>query len=907
MRRLLAPLHDLGLQLLALYVLLIVPFLITLLVFNQLVRVRIRENVENNDLSLTSAIAQETDTSISRSLKSVQALAVFPAVVSADPQGMAPVFSTMLATHPDVNLVYRLDRNGIMLYHYPVGPGSTVGVDFSFRDYFQRALDTREPLVSEGRVSPTTGQAVATAVMPLWSTDGQFLGLVGANITLESLSGTLEAILSEQQSKDGLQIAILDSSDQIIAYPDAALLLHPAGDLLPNMPVSRRAGQAVSFTSNAPGGTERLYTAAPIPGINWTVVVSRPTSVAFATQGVLERIAAVAAVTFILIGLFFWAVLSARVIRPIERLAPISEAIGANQTISVEARAQVHSIAQREDQIGHLVRSILRLEDAIADRMREQATLVETSAAVVSSLDSGVVLDRILEQLGRLLKVDRCAIIALDQERGVFRIRAARGLSQRYTEQLTIQPTEPDSVSMRALHAGEAIYVGDTETDPSYVNRRALARSEGYRAVMAVPLTTQHAPPTALVVFHSAAHEFTQNERQLLSTFANQASMAIENAVLFARSDMRLQEQTRRLEALMQSMGDGLILSDPGGSVVYANRRVADLSSLPLDELPGTPAQHVLDQIVLHASEPRTARRDVRRILQSKVRITEIALEREGQPLYLRLEAFDVTDARGTSIGHGLILRNVTTDRELDRMKSTLISTVSHELRTPLASIKGYATTLLADDVEWDPAAQREFLTIISDETDRLSMLVNNLLDLSRIEAGSLKLAYEECPPDEIVDRAAEQSRLQPGNHLEVRIDPDLPQLMADRPRLETILRNLIENAVKYGGTSATIRVAVTQSGGSLVFRITDDGPGIAPAEIDRIFESFYRVDNSLTRAASGAGLGLAICHGLVSAHGGRIWVEPQARGTCMAFSLPLKQRPARRTRRSPEREVAHG
>ena len=130
-------------------------------------------------------------------------------------------------------------------------------------------------------------------------------------------------------------------------------------------------------------------------------------------------------------------------------------------------------MARRRDQIGHLIRSILRMEDSIADRMREQATLLETSAAVVSSLDLSVVLDRILEQMARLLSVERCAIIALDEGRGVFRVRASRGLSKRYTEQLTIQPSEPDSVSMRALHAKEAIYIDDTETDPSYVNRRA--------------------------------------------------------------------------------------------------------------------------------------------------------------------------------------------------------------------------------------------------------------------------------------------------------------------------------------------------------------------------------------------------------------------------------------------------
>ena len=892
MKRWLSLYRDLGIQLLALYLLLIVPFLIMMLVFNQVVGVRIRENAEANDLSLAHAIAQETDISISNSLKAVQELATYPEVIQADPAGMERLFGVILSTRPDVNLVYRLSADGIMLYHFPTGPGSTVGTDFSFREYFQRALKTDQPLISEGRISPTTNQAVATAVMPIWSTDHRFLGLVGTNIRLESLSQTLASIISEHQSQEGLQVVILDSSNQIIAYPDSGLLLHPASDLLPNVYRNISSSNGGSQIAASPSNRERLYTYAPIPGINWGVVVSRPTSAAFAAQIMLQRITEIAAATFVLIGLFFWAMLSIRVINPIERLAPISEAIGMNRSISEQERQRLKSLARRNDQIGHLIRSILRMEESIADRMKEQATLLETSTAVVSSLDLQTVLDRILEQMSRLLKVERCAIIALDEQRGVFRVRAGRGLSKNYVERLSIQPSEPDSVTMRALHAKEAIYVSDTENDPSYVNRRAISRSEGYRAIMAVPLTTQYSPPTVLLVFHAAPHQFTYNEIQLLSTFANQATMAIENAILFERSDTRLEEQTRRLEALIQSMEDGLILSDLHDKVVYANRRVGELASLTPEELADAPVDNVLARIVATAQDSDKAQQEINKIVTKKnARKGEIALGLSGKTIYMRLEAFDVTDTRGITIGHGLILQDVTVDRELDRMKSSLISTVSHELRTPLAAIKGYASTLLADDVEWDRSSQREFLTVISDETDRLSSLVNNLLDLSRIEAGSLQLAREECRLEEIIQQAAKQARLQTGNRFEVRIEPNLPPLFGDPPRLETILRNLIENAVKYAGPDATIRVDVSQQQENLIFRVSDDGPGIPPEESKRIFESFYRVDNSLTRLASGAGLGLAICQGFVRAHGGKVWVESQEVGACIAFLIPLNEK----------------
>lgn len=889
MRRWLKIHNDLGLQLLALYLLLTLPFLLTLWIFDGLVGQRIREDVQTSDLSLAQAIAQETDLSISTALNMVAGLASYPGVIEADPKAMEGQFETILNTRPDVNLVYRLDATGLMVYHYPIGPGSTVGTDFSFRDYYQNALQTTHPLVSQGRISPTTEQAVATAVMPLWSPHGEFLGLVGANIKLESLSETLKAIAREHPSDQGFQIVILDSAEQIIAYADSKLLLHPAGDLLPAGYIAKLTGDKHTFVEPGPDGEERLYTHAHIRDIGWHVIVSRPTSIAFATQIFLRRIALITAGTFILIGVIFWLTLTNRVIIPIERLAPISEAIGLNRALSREERNLLNRGSQRNDQIGHLIRSVVKMEDSIGARMKEQATLLETSTAVISSLDLEIVLDQILEQVGRLLTIQMYAIIQLDKKVGLFRIRASRGLSKQFTESLSIQPSEPDSVTMRALNSRQPVQVSDTEIDSSYKIRRLRARTEGYRAILAVPLHTTHAPPTALLVFHPTPHVFTENEIQLLVNFANHAAMAVENAILFERSDMQLEEQTRRIESLVESMHDGLILSNLEGGTVYANGRVGVMADLPTHELAGLPVNHILDRILSRSQDGDKARQKALKIFEKRgEHSAEISIVDEGRTAYLRLETFDVADSRSTLIGRGLLLHDITADRELDRMRASLISTVSHELRTPLAAIKGYASTLLAEDVQWDRESQKEFVTIISEESDRLSQLVNNILDLSRLDAGALRLERVECNIEETIRSAAKHIHLN-GNHLEVRIEAGLPPMYADPLRLESILRNLFENAVKYGGEETSIQVHVRKLNGNFLFQVADDGPGIPSGERTRIFESFYRVDDSLTRTESGAGLGLAICQGLVRAHGGKIWVEPQERGTCIAFSIPMK------------------
>jgi PAS domain S-box-containing protein len=557
------------------------------------------------------------------------------------------------------------------------------------------------------------------------------------------------------------------------------------------------------------------------------------------------------------------------------------------------------SLNERPDQVGNLTRSLIWMQQAIEARLNELSTLLQTSAAVVSSLDSQVVLARILEQVEHLMGIHRCAILALDGEQ--FRVKASRGLSQRYTEQVNIDPSEPQSITLRALHTGQPIQISDTEENPTYAALRPRARAEGYRAILAVPLNAQHAPPAALLVYYPEPHVFTHQEINLLSSFANHAAMAIENAALFARSDTQFQEQTRRLEALVESMQDGLILEDLNGHILYANRRILELTGLKAEELPLLQGTQALERILALAKDEEKTRRAVETMLHSggQVRRVEMAVVYPDRTLDIRLQVFEVTDSLHLRLGRGLILQDISRSRQLDRMKSSLIATVSHELRTPLAAIKGYASTLLAEDVQWDVDSQREFLEIISTEADHLNELVNDLLDMSRIEAGNLSVSRVGCELHELVAVAAQRSDPAPGARLQVSLPDDLPALYVDPRRITTVLRNLIENAARYTPEYGTITLTATPERAAgdardeLIIRVADEGPGIPGEHGQRVFESFYRVETGLTRAP-GAGLGLAICQGFVHAHGGRIWLEPREKGTCIAFSLPIARREGR-------------
>jgi K+-sensing histidine kinase KdpD len=228
--------------------------------------------------------------------------------------------------------------------------------------------------------------------------------------------------------------------------------------------------------------------------------------------------------------------------------------------------------------------------------------------------------------------------------------------------------------------------------------------------------------------------------------------------------------------------------------------------------------------------------------------------------------------------------------RELDRLKSELLSTVSHELRTPLASIKGYAGTLLRSDVAWDDDTRREFLQIIDEESDRLGELIEDLLQMSQIEAGILRIDPQPVKLPRLTQRVVKKARSSSDKHsFNVTFANDFPQVHADARRLEQVLRNLVENAVKYSPEGGTVTVRGDVEGKQAIVSVSDEGIGIASEDLARVFDRFYRADGDAVRRAGGTGLGLSICQGIVQVHGGRIWAESQpGAGSTFRFTLPL-------------------
>ena len=613
--------------------------------------------------------------------------------------------------------------------------------------------------------------------------------------------------------------------------------------------------------------------------------MQRPVSEALSVVEQFHLWLLVAAFLFTIGGLFFWLLLLSKVISPLHMLAVRYQSLSDPKHIN---SVQATTLALRPDEVGGLARSLARLELDGLRKLGELHTLLETSNEVVQSLDPHAVVRKIIQEARRLIDVQAAAVL-LPDDNGVLHVLESDGHSKQYDQRLALSFENMQSAPVLALREGKPVQklLGPGQASFSY--------DDGFRSVLAIPIISRHAGGVVLLVHRTEAHIFNQTEIDLLLTFANYATLAWEHAVLYERSDERLREVAReneqlyqqasaekhKLEAIMGSMSDGLVLTGTDGLMLYTNAGANILAGITLEHHHITLLYKALCE---SAVNPVECERLLAKVEAGTMMETVVELERSTRMRSIHLRLFDVGDETGQVIGRGLLLRDVTRERELDEFKSTLLAAVGHELRTPLAAIKGHASTLLQKDVSWSLDDQHHFLQTISSEADRLAQLVSNLLDLSRQEAGLLLLNRVPVKLQDLI-RKVIGSLKRPEMTLVASLPDNLPLVDVDRARVEVVLQNLVANALVYG--DGEVRITARRQDNLLVVSVSDNGPGIATDELPHVFERFYRARYGRQHHSGGTGLGLTICRAFVEAHGTTIWAESTAYGTTISFSLP--------------------
>ncbi len=385
---------------------------------------------------------------------------------------------------------------------------------------------------------------------------------------------------------------------------------------------------------------------------------------------------------------------------------------------------------------------------------------------------------------------------------------------------------------------------------------------------------------------------FTQDDEETLAMFASHAAMAIANA----RRHREEQRARAYLETLIDTSPVGVVVFNAGTGVpVSLNREGRRL----VDGLtnPGQTAEQLLDVLTFRRADGREISLREFPLAEAlstgeTVRAEEIVIGvPDGRSVSVLLNATAIRSEEGQVESVVVTLQDMTALEELDRLRAEFLGMVSHELRAPLTSIKGSAATVLGSTADLDPAVVRQFFRIIDEQADHMHDLVADLLDVARIETGTLPVTPEPAEVAVLVDRARSTFTSAGGrNNLAIDIPPDLPLVMADRRRIVQVVGNLLSNAAKHSSESSVITVTVVREGVHVAVSVADEGRGIPSERLPYLFRKFTRTDgDDLGSGVAGSGLGLAICKGIVEAHGGRIWAESEGpgMGTRFTFTIP--------------------
>lgn len=556
-----------------------------------------------------------------------------------------------------------------------------------------------------------------------------------------------------------------------------------------------------------------------------------------------------------------------------------------------------------------IVRFNAQLEQRIADRTQELRTerdrldlLFAISSAVSSTLHVDTMLRELLQVLAQRLQVTHGSVMLVDQETAQLVRRATLGGS---ADVISYFPIGTGVAGWVAQHR-TATLIDDVTRDARWVESDPPLGNKHSGSLLAVPLLVSDELLGVLTLSHPDVGYFKIEHQRLLTVVANEIAVALRNADLYgyiseqaAKLAILVQaerEASSQSQAILQSITDGVVVCDRDGQIMLANPMSARILEQPIEEL----SMHNLHDVLRTLKLAGPERAPLHELLQTP-------LDDQEQPRQFRTtfrmnsRTVDVTlgpvlSEGGELLGGVAVLRDISREIESDRLKTEFIGTVSHELRTPMTVIKGYVQLLGMGSMGELTPMQRQLLDTIKTNAERMTAIINDLLDITKIESGSVELEFKPVDVLEAISLVvnSQQPLLEArGHQLALDVPANLPMLQADRSRFGQVLDNLLSNALKYTPKGGEITISARAVAGEhlpadrrvglqarrtyVEVAIRDNGIGIAAADHDRIWERFFRVESDLKVEAGGTGLGLALVRPLVQLMGGRVWLESEA------------------------------
>jgi signal transduction histidine kinase len=523
-------------------------------------------------------------------------------------------------------------------------------------------------------------------------------------------------------------------------------------------------------------------------------------------------------------------------------------------------------------------------------RILQREYLLAISRALTAELDLHDLLRLILQSAVELVSGQAGMIALADPDSRQLRVAAVYGIPGHLVDHV--------GPLLRDLPEAEE---GQREELMRRLRLVAQEADLGLTQVIRLPMRVGGSVIGLIYIFQARNYYFVPDASNLLRSFAEQAAIAVKNAWLY----QQINKEKQRLDAILEYSADGVMILDPALNITVFNQALSDMTGWPADEAIGLCHDEVIRWITLKTdSDLNDAIGDGWPLPGAShlyvegdtVCFTSDCVQGRER-VSLGITYAPLLDDDGHLINIIANVRDLTRYREEEELQKTFISVVSHELKTPVSIIKGYAGTLRREDAHWSPQILDESLVVIEEEADNLNDLIDSLLEVSRLQAGTFKLEMSDDVflPALAANVVRKLGRQTEKHQISLYFDPEFPTIIGDERRLTQVLNNLLSNAIKYSVDGGKIAIKGAVHPQYVTVSVQDEGIGIPVHEHGRIFQKFARLDNALSRKTEGTGLGLFLSKAIVEAHNGRIWfqnnneVEPNAPGTTFTFSISLE------------------
>lgn len=666
----------------------------------------------------------------------------------------------------------------------------------------------------------------------------------------------------ESFSAQGGQSILLDQNKRILFHTDRIQILEPY--------VGQVSDTPAFFQDHGADGVRRWVYFYPSPGSPWFVVLTIPARLAEQNAMTIAGPLLIVITVLFILTIFLLRLGLQRVTASLQDLAIESNRISSGQLD--------HPLEKSgEDEVGQLRRSFEQMRVSLKARMDELNLLLLVSQGVAASLE---IEDAVQPVLASALTIGASSARIVLTPQAMPELTSARARPSRFG-------SGPSNEAFSGLD--EQVLSLAQQQSRITLNNLGRVRMFSYKpgslrpeALLALALHHENTFYGVLWLAFDQPHQFTDDEIRFISTLAGQTELAATNARLFLTAEIGRQQ----LESILESTPDPVLVTDHQGRLLLANPAAWHVLGLKDGTVQGQPVEQVIKQPGLQdlLTSPTDEKQSI-----------EVTLPE--QRIYLATASSVL--AGGQRVGRVCVLRDITHFKHLDALKSEFVSTVSHDLRSPLTLMRGYATML--EMVGELNDQQTSYVHKILESIDSMSRLVNNLLDLGRIEAG-VGLQLEMTAIGDVVDRimtSMQPSAVQKQIQLNLDIQPALPVFVeADPGLLQLAIQNLVKNSIQFTEPGGQINLKLHAVGDQISFEVSDTGIGIAPVDIPHVFEKFSRSAQRGNRKGLGSGLGLAIVKSIAERHGGRVRVDSQlGKGSTFTLTIPLRQPAA--TRRS--------